>query len=108
MKQIEKDMLAAIAQTGHVDWRQSNTRVYATGGIVEVYLHGHKIAHRGHVNDTGWHYNLCGWNTPTTRSRLNALGANVSSKAGIPHVLGRPVPVNGWFVSPHASTAIPA
>ena len=93
MRQIEKDMLAAIA-ANVVEWKQANTRVHQVVGRVEVQLHGHTIArHDGHA----WEFNLCGWNTPTTRSRINALGANVSSKAGKPHVLGRPVPDDGWF-----------
>ena len=93
MKQIEKDMIAAIDNNAY-DWKQSNTRVMRVLGGYEVQLHGSIIARH---DGQSWQFNLCGWNTPTTRSRLNALGANVSSKAGVPHVLGRPVPLNGWF-----------
>ena len=91
MRQIEKDMLAAIARKDQ-SWNQANTAVYIVGDCVEVFLHGHLIAARD-----GWRFNLCGWNTPTTRSRLNALGCRVSTKAGQPHVMGRAVPADGWF-----------
>ena len=38
--------------------------------VTSVYLHGNLIAQYS----TGqWGFKLCGWNTPTTRSRINAI-----------------------------------
>jgi hypothetical protein len=97
MRQIEKDMLAAI-KAGR-EFKQANTQVHHAGPIVEVYLHGNLIARRDTADAQApeWRFNLQGWNTPTTRSRLNALGAGVRAIAGMPHVMGEPVPVEGWF-----------
>lgn len=98
-KQIETAMLAAIAQGGNIDWKQGNTRVHAVVGGIEVQLHGNTIAaHDG----MGWTFNLCGWNTPTTRSRINAIASahgvpGVFTKAGKPLRAGVAVPDNGWF-----------
>ena len=54
------------------EWRSANTRVTAPDaqGVAHVYLHDNHIAERapGVLAVT-----LAGWNTPTTRSRLNAL-----------------------------------
>lgn len=99
MRQIEKDMVQFISRGVPGVWQQANTKVDITGPCVEVYLHGHLIAARDNASDKGWRWNLCGWNTPTTRSRLNALGCRVATKAGQPHVMGRAVPTNDWFVA---------
>ena len=100
MRQIEKDMRTAVAR-GTGTWEQANTIVHHAGPIVEVFLHGNLIARRdtADAHAPGWQFNLCGWNTPTTRSRINALGANVRTTAGKPHIDGRAVPEDGWFDS---------
>ena len=51
-----------------------------------VRLHGNLIyrEHNG-VKE----FNLCGWNTPTTRSRLNALGVGVSQRTMNPIGTGK-------------------
>lgn len=104
MKQIEIDMITAIAQRGDIDWKQANTRVVCAGAITEVWLHGNKIARRDaqDAQDSAWRFNLCGWNTPTTRSRINAIASahnipGVFTKAGKPLRAGVAVPDNGWF-----------
>lgn len=77
MRQIEKDMLKAIANG--CNFRRSNTEVEQTNNTIYVYLFGYLIF----VQDkkTGEKmYNLRGWNTVTTRSRLNALGASIRCK----------------------------
>ena len=69
MRKIEEEMLRAMHQ--RKNWCKDNTRVYATDTHVAVYLHGNLI---------GRHYYFDylelfdgGWQTATTKSRLNAI-----------------------------------
>jgi len=94
MRQIESAMLAAIA--ARQPFKQGNTEVRVDGISARVYLHGNLIAVKND-GENRWRFNLCGWNTPTTRSRLNALGAGVFTRAGLPLVAGRAVPVDGFW-----------
>ena len=68
MRKIEK--LMNIAIQNNTDWHMSNTTVSNNDGVSTVYLHGNKIAEVGDdfvtVYDGGWQSN-------TTKSRLNAL-----------------------------------
>lgn len=104
MRKIEQAMIAAIRD--YRPWRDGNT---AYDGAGTVTLHGNAIAKfedspegkRGSIL-----FNLCGWNTPTTRSRINAL-ANEFGRSGVRSIGGnaftgkyRPfdqVPTEGWF-----------
>lgn len=70
---------------GNTVWDPASQTVTLWGSVIARNLAG------------GWQFNLAGFNTPTTRSRLNALGAGVSNKAGMPIVAGKPVPLSGWF-----------
>lgn len=80
MREIEKAMLIAIAS--RKNWRRNNTEVEISSltGEINVYLHGNLICN---INNNNVAYNLRGWNTATTRSRINALGANVRTKNGV-------------------------
>ncbi len=78
MRKTEERMLRAIRTCRQ--WRGKNTRVLNDSGLGwGVYLHGHRIAwglwRSGEFKVAG--ASLCGWDTPTTRSRLYALGVNV-------------------------------
>jgi hypothetical protein len=70
MRKIESQMTAAIAN--RCDWKSANTRVEFEQGnnISRVFLHGNKIAEVGDnfiiLFDGGWQSN-------TTKSRLNAI-----------------------------------
>ena len=65
-------MLQAIVDE-RTHWSKDNTRVESTDGISSVYLHGHKIAEFEHrLNGKLW-VNNCGYETNTTKSRLNVL-----------------------------------
>jgi hypothetical protein len=70
MRKIETLMNAAIAN--RCDWKSANTRVeYEQGNnISRVYLHGNKIAEVGETYVTLFDG---GWQTKTTKSRLNAI-----------------------------------
>ena len=72
MRKIERQMNFAISNKG--DWSLSNTRVEfnESTNCSHVFLHGHNIA----TVDHGTHsvkLSSCGWETPTTKSRLNAI-----------------------------------
>lgn len=72
-------------------WSMSNTMT--NGG--EMWLHGNKIARL--VNNV-LYICLCGWNTQTTRARLNALdGVNLKQIKGKPYLNGKEIPTNEWI-----------
>lgn len=73
MRKIEKEMLAAI--NSGVDWKKDNTHVKVNNrGVVEVYLHDNFIAS---INRDGFiTLTSAGWETATTKSRLNAICSN--------------------------------
>lgn len=84
MRKIETLMNQAINR--EVDWKLDNTEVSNIDGVSYVYLHGNKIAE---VGDTWMRLFDGGWQTVTTKSRLNALlqahgigGEGVFQKAG--------------------------
>ena len=68
MRKIESQMNAAI--TREVDWKNSNTKVVNIDGVSEVFLHGNLIAR---VGDTWLEIFDGGWQSNTTKSRLNAI-----------------------------------
>ena len=74
MRQIEKDMVDALF-AGKA-WRGKNTEVRPTDyGNRVVSLHGNQIASLDltDADNPVLNMTLAGWNTPTTRSRLNAI-----------------------------------
>ncbi len=99
MRKIETQM--SLAFDLRRDWRSGNTSVQVSGSIVEVYLHGHLIARQDHADALrpGIRFTLAGWNTPTTRSRLNALGARVFTRKGQAYAgtTSRPIANDEWF-----------
>lgn len=70
MRKIEKQMCAAVQSNS--DWQSANTSVHfdPETGVSVVRLHGNKIAE---VDDTSMTIFDGGWQTTTTKSRLNAL-----------------------------------
>tara|TARA_Y100000004_G_scaffold28532_1_gene29297 strand:+ start:404 stop:751 length:348 start_codon:yes stop_codon:yes gene_type:complete len=70
MRKIEQQMNAAIQR--NINWQSGNTAVTfdEESGISTVYLHGNKIAE---VSDTDMTIFDGGWQSVTTKSRLNAL-----------------------------------
>jgi len=68
MRKIESQMNAAIS--AGKDFRSANTAVVNADGISVVLLHGNKIAE---VGDTFIRLFDGGWQTVTTKSRLNAI-----------------------------------
>ena len=68
MRKIEKQMNDAI--TASKDWKLDNTEVINNGDVSEVYLHNNLIAK---IGDTWMQLFDGGWQSNTTKSRLNAL-----------------------------------
>ena len=73
MRKIEQQMIDAI--NNNQDWKSANTEVIHTcdnvnSPVSHVYLHGNKIAE---VGDDFLKLFDGGWQTTTTKSRLNAL-----------------------------------
>jgi hypothetical protein len=101
MRKIEKAMLRALIKRER--WASGNTRVELDmrqdgKPLALVFLHGN------HIATVGYRYNgdtpkivsltctLAGWNTPTTRSRINALThlTGQPDKCGVNCVKGSP------------------
>ena len=72
MRRLEEQMNQAIR--GQRNWAGSNTTVFTddAGLYSTVYLHGNKIASYSHV-DRSLEILDGGWQSNTTKSRLNAL-----------------------------------
>ena len=70
MRKIEKQMCAAVQS--NKNWQSGNTAVYfdPETGVSIVRLHGNKIAE---IDDTSMTIFDGGWQSHTTKSRLNAL-----------------------------------
>ena len=105
MRNLEENMVYAI-RSGE-GFTQGNTAVLwnETGKAFYVAVHGNTIA-RGEESMNGYGFritaiNLCGWNTSITRNRLRALGVPVTTKNGIPYLVGKDgkleeLPEDGW------------
>ena len=76
MRKIERQMNFAISNKA--DWSSSNTRVEYNNNsnCSSVYLHGHQIATFDH-NLKAVKLDSCGYETVTTKSRLNAILSEV-------------------------------
>lgn len=69
MRVIEKQMISAISNCK--SWKCANTEVVTEqDGISVVYLHGHRIAE---IGDDFITLHDAGYQTATTKSRLNAI-----------------------------------
>ena len=72
MRLIEKQMNFALSNKAN--WSKSNTQVVynESTNCSSVYLHGHQIATLDH-NTQALKLDSCGYQTVTTKSRLNAI-----------------------------------
>ena len=72
MRKIEQNMNRALVSKNN--WSQSNTQVVYNQeeNRSSVYLHGHEIACYDH-NTNSIQLDSCGYETNTTKSRLNAI-----------------------------------
>ena len=80
-------MIAAI--NSRKSWHGGNTTVSNIDDVNSaVYLHGNHIADVNSRNGLVMvnQYTLARWSTNTTKSRLRALGANVSTRKGVTYL----------------------
>lgn len=95
MRQIEKEMLNALNEKRN--WKSGNTSVEfcKVTESVGVRLLGHLIFLVDGIGKR--HFTLAGWNTSTTRSRLRALGVNVSQRDRSAYYNGKHINVSEWY-----------
>ncbi len=92
MRVIEKQMLNAIINCKNFTSGNTAVKVIsshpASSKTIEVLLHGNSIALISGADNflTVNTKTLQQWPTPTTKSRLRALGANVTTKNGVTYL----------------------
>ena len=72
MRQIEKQMNFAVSNKGNFCKANTQVSYNENTNCSQVYLHGHQIATYDH-NTQALKMSSCGYETVTTKSRLNAL-----------------------------------
>lgn len=92
MRKIEKEMLSAVRNGFNMS--KQNTVVTHRDGVTRVYLHRNLIYKRVEGIEV---FTLAGWNTVTTRSRLNALGVGVYQRNFEPFYNGIKILPYGWY-----------
>ena len=95
MRKVEAAMNRAIQ--GDKNWAGGNTTVCHKNGTAFVYLHGNKIAEIDDVSVTVFDG---GWQTNTTKSRLNAILSEFGSAGDCVYQKDFQ-----WFVRDHGDTA---
>ena len=80
MRQIESQMVNAVAAGRN--WHGTNTSVDVTDHGIVIRLHGNKIAQLS-KDDQCLYVTDAGWQTKTTKSRLNALMSGLCPGCGI-------------------------
>ena len=71
MRLIEQQMNSAVRNKQNFSKSNTMVRYDADENLSSVYLHGHRIADYCHTKGKAW-ISSCGWETVTTKSRLNA------------------------------------
>lgn len=87
-----------IAQAFHNGQKLTLGNTYTNGQA--VFLFDNQIIRRCQ-DGTVW-FNLCGWNTVTTRERINGILADnylngISQRKGTPYYMGKPIDDNTWY-----------
>tara|TARA_Y100000114_G_C11502778_1_gene205261 strand:+ start:154 stop:528 length:375 start_codon:yes stop_codon:yes gene_type:complete len=72
MKKIEKRINEAIIDKKYLSTSNSKVIYYLPEDTSDIYLHDNLIGRYNHKTKSIW-LNSCGWETNTTKSRLNAL-----------------------------------
>ena len=97
MRKIETQMNTAIRNKKN--WAGSNTTVVPDDNIAKVYLHGNHIATYNYANKELSLFDG-GWQSVTTKSRLNALCSELATGFGVFQKNWN------WFVSDFQNTAV--
>lgn len=102
MRKIEENMVEAVKK--RQNWKSGNTEVTVclkplNQIVIKVYLHGNEIYSLYEYEDGTQliYFSLAGWNTVTTRSRLRALGINITQRKSVPLFNGEEVKKNLWY-----------
>ena len=102
MRQIEKQMVAAIK--ARKNFKSGNTEVTMTRNenlgtcTATLYLQDNHIAKLSFGPDNvEAQITLAGWNTNTTRSRLNAFGVGVYQCNWAPYHNGKAISSTDWY-----------
>lgn len=98
MRKIELQMIEAIRAQRAFKLDNTEVTVHTREDgvrVTTVYLHGNMISQNG---VTGWGVKLSGWNTPTTRSRVNAILQAIGVQGRVHQVEGEPM-FNGKKIS---------
>tara|TARA_R100001509_G_scaffold136288_1_gene90165 strand:+ start:507 stop:881 length:375 start_codon:yes stop_codon:yes gene_type:complete len=72
MRKIEKRINEAIIDKKYLSTSNSKVIYYLPEDVSDIYLHDNLIGSYNHKTKSIW-LNSCGWQTNTTKSRLNAL-----------------------------------
>jgi hypothetical protein len=92
MRKVTSKAIAAF--NSGKNFKDGATQVEVYGNTRSLWLHGNQIAM---IDSGGLLINLCGWNTPTTRERLNGLpNVRIHTKQGQAFLNGVAIPSNGW------------
>lgn len=87
--------LASEAFYNREKFKRTNTEVKVLPtGEVELRLWGNLIAFRKYDKT---YFTLAGWNTVTTRDRLEGIGVKISTRQGIAYYKGQPISDNCWY-----------
>lgn len=93
MRKITKQAIEAF-ENGY-NFKSRNTEVNATHHNVGYYLHDNLIAIK---SGDKIEVSLAGWNTPTTRERLNGIkGVSIHTRKGQAYLNGNPIDDSKWY-----------
>ena len=87
MRKITQDAIRAF--NNNYKFKRGNTQVRIIGDYeqTQLKLHSNIIAFK---NNSGTYINTCGWNTPTTKERLNGIhGVHIEQRNYILYLNGK-------------------
>ena len=88
MKKVTEKAIGAFNDS--VDFKMGNTEVEALPNVTILKLHGNKIAYRYNDPERTLSITTCGWDTATTRERLNGIdGVSVFTRSGKLYLNGK-------------------
>ncbi len=88
MRQITQDSVNAFMNAS--PFKKQNMEVEVLPNVTILKLHGNSIAYRYNDPERTLSITNCGWETTTTKERLNGLsGVQINQKAGIWYLNGQ-------------------
>lgn len=111
MRKIQLAILEALRTKTNFS-EGSTLVVVSDAGNIQMLLHDSPIV-RIENNEKDMYISLAGWNTPTTRGRINiALDkygiSRVVNCVNTPEIAGRQIPTSGWIQVMRKGREIPA